>query len=166
MRKLSIISIIISFCFYQCIQSPFLVNEQTMKDILMDLDLICGEGPFSDVREASNVIFQYCLNSNTANTEDIIEGDKIGFKVSLIKYVRNIENNCMDSIFVLSQNDTASINNRNTGDGILEFQDCINLIKNEYQMIHCLYNKGYISDVNGIDNAFTLVILEDIHKIQ
>ena len=71
----------------------------------------------------------------------------------------------MDSLMLFNETDTAAINNLNTGDRILEFQDCINLIQKEYQVIHCLYNQGFISYVNGIDNAFTLIVVENIEKI-
>ena len=166
MRKLSFILVMISLCFYQCVVDPLQENEDTMDSILSNLDLICNDGPFSTVREASNVTFKYCLNSTNSNSVNIIEGDQINFNVSMFNYFKNTENNCMEEeVVILNERDSSSINNLNTGDRILEFQDCINLIQKEHQMIHCLFNKGHISSLNGIENAFTLIVIDSVEKI-
>ena len=137
-----------------------------MENIFTDLDLYCGNS-FNVTLDAGVVKFLHCKEPAPNNEGDyILRGTEISYKISFTTFTENEITNCLEESNIFEDYEYAGIvEPLNNEDATPDYQDCLNLIERENQTITCLFNKDYISDFNGNENAFSLIRIYEIKKL-
>lgn len=164
-RSLFIIICILLSC-WQCNEPPQDLQRSLMENIFTDLDLYCGSS-YNVTLDAGVVKFLHCKEPAPNDEGDfILRGSEISYKISFTTFTENEITKCMDESSIFEGYEyTGIVEPLSDEIPTPDYQDCLNLIERENQTITCLFNKDYISDFNGDENAFALIRIYEIIKL-
>ena len=166
MNRSILFSILFILSTYNCIVADEDLQRQKMEDIFTDLNLFCGT-EFNAELDAGTVKFLSCKEpAPTDIGEFILKGTQVSYKISVTAYSENPINNCIEENIIFEQIESAGYVEPLSDDiTIPDYQECLNLLERESQIISCLFNKEYISDFNGLNNSFTFIRIEEVQKL-
>ena len=166
MNRSTFLLSVILLTSYQCTEPPQDIQRQLMEDIFTDLNLYCGSD-YAVNFDADVVKFLSCKEPSPSNEgEFILKGTPISYTISVKAFKEDPVTNCIEEDTIFSNLETEGlVGPLNNEIVVPDYQECINLIQRENQVINCLFNKNFVSDFDGVNSSFTLIKIENIKKL-